>query len=278
MNTKAKKRLTWTIILLLACFWLLVTGTPFVFMIISAFKQQFEIMTNGVFSMPQSFYLDNFKSVLEGHFFNYFFNSVIVVAISLTVLLLISAFAAYPLSRFKFKLNKPIFGLIVAAMSVPIHVTLIPIFMMTKNLNLYDTIWALIGPYIAFNVPISVFILTTFMGDIPKELEEAAQIDGCGRYRTFFSVIFPLAKPGLATLAIYNSVNMWNEFSFALVLTQSTESRTLPLATWEYQGQYSLNTPMIMAVLTLSVLPMIVAFLIGQDKLIKGMMAGAVKG
>jgi raffinose/stachyose/melibiose transport system permease protein len=278
MGTKTKKTIAWTIVFLLVGIWLLATGIPFLFMILSAFKQQFEILSNGVFSWPQGFYLDNFTTVLQGNFFNYFFNSVIVVGISLTVLLFISAFASYPLSRFKFKLCKPIFGLIVAAMSVPIHVTLIPVFMMSKSLNLYDSIWALIGPYIAFNVPISVFILTTFMADIPKELEEAAQIDGCGKYRTFFSVIFPLVKPGLATLAIYNSVNMWNEFSFALVLTQSTASRTLPLATWEYQGQYALNTPMIMAVLSLSVLPMIIAFLIGQDKLIKGMMAGAVKG
>ena len=95
---------------------------------------------------------------------------------------------------------------------------------------------------------------------------------------TFFNVIVPLSKPGLATLAIYNSVNMWNEFSFALVLTQSMQNRTLPLAIWEYQGQYAMNVPMIMTVLTLSVLPMIIAFIIGQDKLIKGMIAGAVKG
>ncbi len=278
MNTKTKKVTTWTIVFLLIGVWLLATGVPFLFMILSAFKQQFEILTNGVFALPQSLYLDNFVAVLQGNFFNYFFNSVIVLAISLTVLLFISAFASYPLSRFKFKLNKPIFGLIVAAMSVPIHVTLIPVFMMSQKLNLYDSIWALIGPYIAFNVPISVFILTTFMADIPKELEEAAQIDGCGRYRTFFSIMLPLVKPGLATLAIYNSVNMWNEFSFALVLTQSQSSRTLPLATWEFQGQYALNTPMIMAVLSLSVLPMIIAFIVGQDKLIKGMMAGAVKG
>jgi raffinose/stachyose/melibiose transport system permease protein len=276
---KAKNTITWAFVFLGAVVWLFITGTPFVFMILSAFKKQLEMLTSGVFALPQQFYLGNFEEVLKGgHFFNYFSNSVIVVGISLTILLLVSAFAAYPLSRFRFKLNKPIFGLIVAAMSVPIHVTLIPIFMMAKNLNIYDTIWALIGPYIAFNVPISVFILTTFMADIPKELEEAAQIDGCGRYKTFFSVIFPLVKPGLATLAIYNSVNMWNEFSFALVLTQSSESRTLPLATWEYQSQYVMNIPMIMTVLSLSVLPMIVAFLVGQDKLIKGMMVGAVKG
>ncbi|MHB8066202.1 MAG: carbohydrate ABC transporter permease, partial [Ruminiclostridium sp.] len=194
------------------------------------------------------------------------------------LILMISSFAAYPFSRFKFKLNKPLFGIVVAAMAVPIHVTLIPIFQLTQKLNMYDTIFALLGPYTAMNLPISVFILTTFMADIPKELEESAEIDGCGKFKTFFNIILPLSKPGLVTLAIYNSVNMWNEFSFALVLTQSPKSRTLPLSIWDYQGQYQANIPMIMTVLTLCAIPMIIAFAIGQDKLIKGMMAGAVKG
>lgn len=94
----------------------------------------------------------------------------------------------------------------------------------------------------------------------------------------FFKMILPLSKPGLSTLAIYNGVNMWNEFSFAYTLTQSTENRTLPLAVWEFRGRYSMNTPMIMAVLVLTLLPMLIMFIFAQDKLIKGMTAGAVKG
>ena len=278
MTSNAKKVVVWTLISILALFWLVVAGVPFLFMVLTSFKEQFEVLSSGVFALPKALYWENYKEVITGNFVNYFLNSVIVVGISMVSLLFISACASYPLARFRFKLNRPIFGLIVAAMAVPIHVTLIPVFIMTKNAGIYDTIWALIGPYIAFNLPISTFILTTFMAEIPKELEEAAEIDGCGKFRTFFDVIIPLSKPGLATLAIYNSVNMWNEFSFALVLTQSIQNRTLPLAIWEYQGQYSMNVPMIMTVLTLSVLPMIIAFIIGQDKLIKGMIAGAVKG
>lgn len=189
-----------------------------------------------------------------------------------------SAFAAYPLSRWKFRLNKPIYSLIVACMSVPIHVTLLPIFMMTTNLGLYDSIWALIGPYVAFNLPISVFILTTFMASVPKELEEAAHMDGCGRYGIFWKVMLPLAKPGLSTLLIYDGVNIWNEFSFALTLTQTSANRTLPLAVNEFQGQYTMNIPMIMTVLAVSILPMVLVFIFAKDKLIEGMMAGAVKG
>ena len=275
---KKKLKVGKIFVALLALIWLVIAGAPFYFMVASAFKEQFEIFTTGVFAVPKGFYMQNFQKVIASDFYKYLFNSLFVVGVSLILILFTSLFASYPFSRFKFKLNKPLFGIIVAAMAVPIHVTLIPVFQLTQKLNLYDTIFALIGPYAAFNLPISVFILTGFMAQIPKELEESAEIDGCGKYRTFFNIIAPLSKPGLATLAIYNSVNMWNEFSFALVLTQSKRSRTLPLSIWEFQGQYNANIPMIMAVLTLCALPMILAFAIGQDKLIKGMMAGAVKG
>ncbi|WP_042395489.1 carbohydrate ABC transporter permease [Clostridium saudiense] len=273
-----KSRLISVIVGILAVIWLIITFVPFMFMLFAALKEQFELMMGGVFDLPKKFYLGNFIEVFQGNIYNYFKNSIIVLVVSLVILLALSACAAYPLSRFKFKLNKPIYGIIVACMSVPIHVTLLPIFMMAIKTGMYDKIWALIGPYVAFNLPISVFILVTFMSNIPKELEEAAEIDGCNKYRIFYNVMLPLSKPGLVTLAIYNGVAIWNEFSFALVLTQSTKNRTLPLALWEYQGQYTMNVPMIMAVLTISMLPMLVAFAIGQDKLIKGMMAGAVKG
>jgi len=266
------------LISVLALVWLVVAGLPFVHMFLSAFKEQFEIYNNGVFAWPEGLYLDNFKAVLTGGFIRYLSNSVIVVLISLFLILFISAFAAYVFSRLKFGLRNPLYSIVVACMAIPIHVTLIPIYMMTQKIGLYDNIFALVGPYVAFNLPLSIFILTGFMMDIPVDIEESAEIDGCSKIMTFFRIILPLSLPGMATLGIYNSVNMWNEFSFALVLTQKATSRTLPLAIWEFQGQYTANITMIMTVLTLTALPMIIAFIIGQDKLVKGMMVGAVKG
>lgn len=274
-----KKKATWAVVIVLAVLWLLVAFVPFLFMVLTGFKQKLETIMYGAFHLPETFYLQNYIDVItDVNFWIYFRNSVIVLIVSLAVLLFISACAAYPLSRFKFGLRGPIYVLIVAAMSVPIHVTMIPIFQMTINMGLYDTIWALVPTSVAFAAPISVFILTGFMEGIPKELEEAADVDGCGIYRRFFTIIFPLSTPGLSTLAIYNGVNIWNEFIFAFTLTQSNGNRTLPLALWNYQGQYASNTAMIMACLTLSVMPMIILFIIMQDKLVKGMMAGAVKG
>ena len=275
---RLKSRICWVIAIILATAYLLVSILPFFFMILNSFKGQFEMLMKGVFELPDSLNFANYKEVLSGGFFIYFRNSVIVLAVALSLLLFITACAAYPLSRFQFRLCGPIYALIVACMSIPLHITLIPVFSMSQKTGLYDTIWALIGPYVAFAVPISTFILTSFMKSLPKEIEEAADIDGCGKIGIFFRIILPLSTPGLSTLAIYNGVNMWNEFSFAYTLTQSKANRTLPLAIWEYQGEFNMNTPMIMAVLVLTVLPMIVLYIVFGDKLVKGMTAGAVKG
>ena len=262
VSGKKKSHIGWIIAVILAIFWLLVAFVPFMFMVLTGFKEKLEVILGGALAFPKSLYLDNYISIITDlAFWNYFKNSVIVLILALFFLLLFSAFAAYPLSRFKFN-----------------HVTMIPVFQMAISTHMYDTIWILIPTAVAFAMPISVFIMTGFMQGIPKELEESADIDGCGRYLRFFRIILPLSTPGLSTLAIYNGVNIWNEFIFAFTLTQSEKNRTLPLALWNYQGQYSSNTAMIMACLTLSVLPMIIMFCILQDKLVKGMMAGAVKG
>ncbi|MBU9736794.1 carbohydrate ABC transporter permease [Diplocloster agilis] len=276
--SKIKSILLWTLAVILGLFYLLVSLLPFVFMIMNSFKEQFEMLVKGIFELPDHLYLGNYEAVLQGNFFRYFGNSLFVLVVSLALLLFITACASYPLARFKLKICSPLYALIVACMSIPIHITLIPVFKMMMKMNLYDSIWALIGPYVAFGIPISVFILTSFMQSISREIEDAAQIDGCGRIRMFFRIILPLSKPGLSTLAIYNGVHMWNEFSFAYTLTQSVGNRTLPLAVWDFKGQYSMNTPMILAVLTLTALPMIIMFIFAQDALVKGMTAGAVKG
>ena len=257
-KSRRKSIIAWVIAFVLAIGAAIVSFTPFIFMVLNSFKEKFEMLTKGVFQLPDQLNWSNYTEVLTGGFANYFKNSVIVLAISLILLLFISACASYPLARFKFKMAQPIYAIIVACMSIPVHITLIPVFKMSKSTGLYDTIWSLIGPYVAFAVPISVFILTSFMKEIPREIEESAEIDGCGKIQMFFSMILPLSKPGMAT--------------------QSAQNRTLPLAIWEFQGQYSMNTPMIMAVLTLTLLPMVIMFIIFQDKLVKGMTAGAVKG
>ena len=277
-KSKIKSKIAWAIAFFFALIQLVLTLTPFFFMIVNSFRKQFDMLQQGVFHLPDPWYFKNYFEVVTHGFFGYFLRSVIVVAVSLILMLAISAFAAYPLARMKFKLNAFIYATIVEMMSLPMHVRMIPIFKLTTNVGLYDSLGSLIGPYVAFALPMSVFILTAFMKTIPKEIEESAEIDGCNKFKNFFKIILPLSKSGLSTLAIYNGVSMWNEFAFANTFLITPAKKTLPLALGQFKGEHSLNIPINMAVLTLSVLPMIILFIIFQDKLVKGMMAGAVKG
>ena len=261
-----------------AILWLLVAGLPFYFMVQSGFKKQFNLLSHPFWMLPQEWVLENYRTVLEGTFLRSLLNSLIVVTISVTLILLIASMAAFVFARMDFRLNRPLFGAVVAGLAIPAHVTLIPVYVLTTRLGLYDTLWALIGPYVAFNLPLAIFILTEFMRHIPRELEEAARLDGAGPATFFWRVALPLSRPGLATVGIYNAVTLWNEFVFAYVLTSSPTRRTLPLAIWDYQGQYTANIPLIMAVLSLSALPLILIYIFAQERVISGMMAGALKG
>lgn len=273
-----KSRIAWAIAYLLAFLWLLVALVPFLFMIFNSMRKQFDMLQQGPLHLPDPWYFDNYPEIVRGGIFGYFGRSVLIVFISLVLMLIIASFASYPLSRMKFKLRNFLYAGIVAMMSIPMHVTLIPIFKMTNAMGLYNNKFSLIGPYVAFALPMSVFILTGFMMTIPREIEEAAVIDGCNKYSMFFRIIWPLSKSGLSTLAIYNGVSMWNEFAFANTFLNTASEKTLPLALGQFKGEFSMNMPMILAVLVISALPMIILFIIFQDKLVKGMMAGAVKG
>lgn len=266
------------LIWILALIWLVITFFPFWFMFSSSVKGPMELYTNPVYALPVKPSLTNYAAVLSGGFWRYLSNSVLVVSVSVALILFLSSMAAYVFARLPYQPVKPLFGLIVAGLAVPVHVTLIPVYSLITKLGIYDTPWALVGPYVAFSLPLSIFVLTEFVRQIPRELDDAARVDGCSPARTFFSIILPLTTPGMATIGIYNTVMLWNEFVFAYTLTASPQQRTLPLAIWEFQGQYSGNIPAIMAVLTLTALPMIVAYVFGQERIIRGMMAGALKG
>ncbi len=273
-----KSRIAWAVAYILAIFWLLVALVPFMFMIFNSLRQQFDMLQQGPLHLPDPWYFDNYPQIVKNGIFGYFGRSVLIVSLSLVLMLIISSFAAYPLSRMKFRLRNFLYAGIIAMMSVPMHVTLIPIFKMTNAMGLYNNLFSLLGPYVAFALPMAVFILTGFMMTIPREVEEAATIDGCNKFSMFFRIIWPLSKSGLSTLAIYNGVSMWNEFAFANTFLNTANQKTLPLALGQFKGEFSMNMPMILSVLVLSALPMIILFIIFQDKLVKGMMAGAVKG
>lgn len=257
---------------------LLVCIVPFIFMIFTSLKSSADLYSIPVYQMPEVFHFENYWQVLTGGtFFQYLLNSLIVMAGSVLLILLVSSMASFSLVRVGFKGSSGVLGMIIAGMAIPVHVALVPLYLMSINMGTYDTLFALIGPYVAFQIPMSIFILSDFMRTVPKEIEEAAMIDGCPLYKVFFKIFLPLTSPALVTLAIYNAVQLWSEFLFALVLTQGIGSRTLPLGIWEFKGVHQADIPMIMTFLTLSTLPLFLVYIAGQDQLIKGMMVGSVK-
>lgn len=277
MSSERRRRRPRVVLGLFGLLWVLFASSPFAFLILTSFKEPLEVLTEAIWALPRDPTMDNYRLVIENDFFVFLRNSLVVVTVSVVIVVIVSSMAAYIFSRFDFRGRSLLFTLIIAGLIVPIHVTLIPIFLMMVRVGLYDSIWALIGPYVAFNVPLTVFILAGFMRAVPKELEEAAVLDGAGPIRRFTHVVLPLARSGIVTVSIFNAVMLWNEFVFAFVLTSSRANRTLPLAIWDFQGQYGANVPVIMAVLSLTALPLILAYILAQERITRGIMAGAVK-
>ena len=251
---------------------------PFLYMISTSFKSMEDFFMNPFSVLPKSLNLTQYTAVFEMGLTKYFVNSIIIVVLAVTLVVFIAALASYPLSRMKFRLSGVLFLLFIGGMMIPVHATLIPIFTMSNNIGIYDTLLALLGPYIAFALPISIFIFIQFMKDIPMELEEAAKMDGANHWAIFSKVIFPNIMPAISTIVIYNFVHIWNEFIFALVLIQSPNKMTLPVGLQKFYGEFSVNVPGLMAALTLASLPLILIFIIAQEKVVKGLSSGAVKG
>jgi len=264
--------------LIFGILWLFLTLYPLFFMIMNSFKDSMQFFMGSAWDLPTSISFNNYVQVWNMNFPRYLLNTTIVVGVSLIILVLSGSMGAYALSRMKFKFKNLIFILFIMGITIPIHITLVPVYTITRNIGLYDSLWGLIGPYVGFNLPITIFILKNFMEDIPISLEEAAKIDGATRWNMFWKIIFPLSAPAVTAVTIYDMVILWNEFVFSLVLINSPKNRPLTLGLWDFQGQFTANIPAMLSALLLSTMPLLIFYAVSGEKLIKGMTAGAVKG
>lgn len=262
---------------LAALLWLIAAGLPFVFVVITSFKTLREYIAD-LWALPSSAEFTNYLDAIDGGIGRFFVNSLFVSILSVILTLVLASLASFPLAKMRFRLNRPLFLLFIAGAMIPVHVTLIPIYTLTNRIGLYDSLFALVGPYIAFHLPLAVLIITEFMSQLPPELEEAARIDGAGSFEIFRRIILPLSTPALSTVAIYTFIFVWNEFVFALVLLSSRSNMTLPLGLMQFSGEYSVNVPGIMSAVTLASLPIILFYLLMQERVVNGMVAGAIKG
>jgi raffinose/stachyose/melibiose transport system permease protein len=258
--------------------WCLVVLFPLWVMLINSFKDRLSIYQNP-FGLPKQWNFINYGAVLgDGDFLVYFRNSFVVVILSLAVLLIAGSCAAYALANWRGRVSRMFYFFFIAGMMLPIKIASIRILELVRFLSLLNTIWSLIPVYTAMGVPIAVFILTEFIRQIPYELTEAGIIDGAGRTGVFVRIIAPLLRPALATTAIYNMVPFWNDLWFPLIFITDDRAKTLLLGVTRLFGQYQTDWSRVLAVLTLSAIPVIFLYLMMSKQFIKGLTAGAVKG
>ncbi|MEV0232022.1 carbohydrate ABC transporter permease [Nonomuraea sp. NPDC050786] len=258
-----------------AWFWLAVVIVPLYWILITSFKSQSNYYAENPLLPPSEPTLANYQMVIESDFIRYFINSVIVTLGAVLPAVAVSFMAAYAIVRsgrgrfLRWSNSAFLMGL-----AIPHQATVIPIYLIIIKLHLYDTLLALILPSIAFAIPLSVLVLSNFIRDVPKELFESMRLDGASEMGTLWNLALPLTRPAVVTVTIYNALTIWNGFLLPLILTQSPEQRTLPLALWTFQGQYSINVPAVLASVVLTTLPILVLYVVGRRQLLAGLTAG----
>lgn len=254
----------------------LTTITPFLWLLLSSFKTNSEIYANP-FGLPAHFDFDNYRTAWSAaHISQNLFNSLIISTFAVAFCLLIGAMAAYVLTRVS--PNLFFYSYFTLGIMIPVHTILIPTFILMKNFHLYNTLYGMIILYAVSNLSLAIFILAGFMKSMPKEIEEAAIMDGCSLPQVFFKIILPLSKPGLATVGILTFLNCWNEYLFAYVLLSKNELKTITQAIYSLQGSYNTNYGPLTAGLVIAIVPVFLIYMIFQEQVIEGMTAGAVKG
>jgi N-acetylglucosamine transport system permease protein len=209
-----------------------------------------------------------------------FVNSVFVTAISMFFILLIGSMAAYALARFVFRGRDAIHSVFMSGMMFPVFLGIVPLFLLLRNLGMWNNYFGLIASYVAFSLPFTVFILTGFFKSLPHELSEAGMIDGCSHFSVFWRIMLPIAKPGLIAAGIFNFFGIWNEYPLALVIISTDKLRTLPLgiAALVMQQQYETDWGALFAGLVIVMLPTLIVYLFFQRQITEGLTAGAIKG
>jgi N-acetylglucosamine transport system permease protein len=277
MKNPFLKLITWAVLLI----WSIAVLYPLIWTFLDALKNNEQFFLNMPWALPKPPLLwSNFTYVWSKYNFStYFINSLAVTIGSTVLALILSASTAYVLARYAFKGSKLLFNTYIASMMIPFALALIPLFFLLNDLNLINTWRGLIFVYAASNLPFGIFLLVGFFKSLPKEIEEAAVIDGTSHFGTFFRVMLPLSQPGLVTVAITNMLSNWNEYFLGVVLTNDPVKYTLPvgLAVMQAEMQYRVEWGPLFAGLLITTLPTLIVYMFFQRQIASGITAGAVK-
>lgn len=268
------KILMWFILLWFGFFTLM----PMVYLVISSFKTNTELI-GSPFSLPQKWQVQNYINAFRvSGIGTLLLNSVVISLAATFISMLVASMASYALSRFQFKGREAIFTSIIIGILIPINALMVPYFTITNKIGLYDKHFGLILTYTAIGIPISTYIIRGFMSALPKELEQAAIIDGCNFYTRFFLIILPLSRTGIVTAATFQFLTCWNEFIYAMLLTSSPKVRTIQLGIRYFSNQFTTDYTSMYAAIVISIIPSIVGYILFQEQIISGLTQGAVKG
>ena len=252
---------------------------PAVWILLTSLKSEAELVSKPISYLPHAATLDNYLRAFQDQpLLRYLGNSLAVALGSTVVSLLVSALAAYAIARLNLRHRQLILTAIVASTMFPLVTLLVPIFETMRSLGLLNTYTALILPYTVLNLPVCTLVLVSFFQSIPKDLENAAMIDGCTRLGALWRVVVPLAAPGVFTAGILAFVNAWDEFLLALSLNSSASMRTLPVGITLYQGEFSFPWPVISAALIVAIVPIAVLIALFQERVVGGLTQGGLKG
>ncbi len=251
---------------------------PVIWMVYSSLKKSREFERN-ILGLPSVIHFDNYIKIFSaGTIGTYMFNTVRNTALSLLLIVLFGFINGYFISRFRFRGRTALYTLYMLGMLVPMHALLIPIYILFSGTHLNDHWYTVVLPNVAFNLPMALFLVESFMSTIPRDIEEAASIDGASFSRTLFTIILPLVTPILVTVGIITFFSCWNEFSFSLVLLNDQKLFTLPLGLTMFKGVYQSDYPKMMTTMVIAMAPAIILYFAFSKQIIQGMMSGALKG
>jgi raffinose/stachyose/melibiose transport system permease protein len=279
-GTRVKKGVLGVILNLILWIFSLTCIFPLVWMLYSSLKEKRQFNAD-IIGLPTNPTLANYQKILSNKDYNLLQtmgNSLRSTVLSVVLIVLIAFIVGYILARIDFKLNKPLYVMFLMGMLIPIHSLMVPIYIIFSKAGLSNHWYTLLFPYVAFALPMSIFLVQGYVRGIPTELEEAAAIDGSSFSKTLFGIILPVCKPILVTVAIINVFGCWNEFSFALILIKDSALYTVPLGLKQFTGQFNSDYPKIMAAMLMTMSPIVVFYFAFSKQIIKGMVAGAVKG
>jgi len=263
------------IIAVVALFWI----SPLLLLVTTGLRPLSDFVANGPLSWPSELTWQNFRDAWAiGKFNDTYRNSAILLVVKVPLGVLISAMLGFALSKLKIRFRRTIMFAVFLGLTIPIYITIVPVFIMLRSAGLTDNVLGLIGPYLAFGIPLEVLILQSFFRQIPDSIIESARIDGASEWGIFFTIVIPLSAPALITVAILDAVATWNEFLFALIILSSDTNKTIPVGLLSFQGQFSNNNTGLAAGILIAVVPILVAYALLQRWIVGGLTAGAEKG